>query len=66
MSNLTSTQIKNLRNKYEEDFLEECFEFFGTQMTPSHPFFTAFLTYIEMKKDQETGDESDDEPTQED
>ena len=49
--------VKDIRNKYEESFVEECFDFFGTDMTPNHPFYKAFLTYVEMKKDQETDDE---------
>ena len=57
MSTLTVTEINKLRANYEEDFLAECFEFFGNQITPSHPFFKAFLIYIEMKKDQEPDDE---------
>ena len=52
-----TTVLADIRDKYEDRFVEECFEVFGTDITPSHPLYKAFLTYVDMQRDQETDDE---------
>ena len=49
-SDLKSEDIILMIINFQEDFREECFEFFDKKITPEHPLYKAFLLYIEAKK----------------
>ena len=55
---MNSTELE----KYVERFWEQSADMFGTDVTrKTHPMNTAFMTFVEMLKENETDSESEDE-----